>query len=797
MATINYFVPGQRKDAQGPLAQYLQPMPAGVATAYIEAYTEPGQIILDAFCQDETILREAIQNGRKALAVNFNPLTVLVVRSRLTWPNSRQLDTGFTRLSNSPKIGVRLQEHLEALYSTLCPHCQHPIVADYFVWDRELEQPVEKGYRCDLCGSQGLARVDSADLEVLDRIERQGFHYWYILDRVAPRGEDSREHAQRLLGLYTPRNLYALASLLIKIEALFPQAPLQDAFKVLLLACLDSCSSLRSAEDRARPHRLQPPTRFLELNVWRAFEAAYQETRLWSRSPEVHLAENLREIIAPNLFSWTEGKPPNAFLDARTARSLARELPEGGTALIAISPPYLDPTFWSLAYLWSGWLLGSEAAAALKPLLGRRRADWTWYHRAMTAFFRALRDVLQAQGRLVLALATETPALLEALLFAAIDAGFELENLLYQPNDGDQYRLSFVKMARPSARPPMPDLEALADEIRRLAGMAAEEVLRERGEPLALSWLRNAIYARLSRTGCLHRVLAVEEEDFSALDFVAEQVEVAIEEANLIRLDVIATDELRTPLWWLQEPEEAAAPLSDRVEEAIYQILRDSLILNRQALDEAIYPRFPGFLTPEEKLVEACLESYAEEITPGHWKLQPEDQEEHRKAQRAQGVIHIVRLGQRLGYGVWLNPAWRETASAMGEGPSAMGEGPSAMGEGLLTEPFDVLWHEEAAIHAFLLTTKATLGHLLKGEIGTGEIHRYLVIPSERTALVEFKLHRNPLLRKAMADGRWQIIKYYHLASLVKAKEIDRHDLKKIVGLRPIIEQPEAQIPLF
>jgi hypothetical protein len=48
-----------------------------------------------------------------------------------------------------------------------------------------------------------------------------------------------------------------------------------------------------------------------------------------------------------------------------------------------------------------------------------------------------------------------------------------------------------------------------------------------------------------------------------------------------------------------------------------------------------------------------------------------------------------------------------------------------------------------------------------------------------------------------MADGNWQIVKYCHLAWLAEIEEIDRHDLKKIIGLKPIIEQPEAQIPLF
>ncbi len=807
MAKIDYFVPGKRKEAAGPLARYLQPMPAGVASAYIKAWTEPDQIVLDAFCQGETVLSEAAQNGRKAIAVNFNPLTVLAVRGHLTWPDSRQLDAGFTRLGDSPKLGMHLREHLEALYSSLCPRCQHPTVADYFIWDREREEPVEKGCRCQLCKSEGLAKVEPADLEALDRIETRGFHYWYILDRVATRGEESREQARRLLDLYTPRNLYALSSLLIKIEALFRESPLQDAFKLILLACLDSCSSLYSAEDRARPRRLHPPSRFLEPNVWRTFEAAYQETRQWSPLPEIHLAKNLEEIVVPDLFAWAEGEPPDAFLDARTVRSLVRELPEASVALIVVTPPYPDLIFWSLSYLWSGWLLGPKAAASLRPLLGRKRTDWAWYHRAMTVTFRALYRVLQAQGRLVLAFVAEAVALVEALLLAANGAGFELESLLYQPNDGDKYRLSFVKIAEPVAKPSAPDLEALAGEIRHQAVAAAEEVLGERGEPLAFPWLRNAIYERLSQTGHLRQVLAVEEESFSAPDFVAEQVEVAIQEAGpvLVLLDVTAEEEPRPPLWWLREPQKAACPLGDRVEEAIHEILRERLTLDRQVLEEAIYPRFPGFLTPEEGLIEACLESYSKEIAPDNWQLRAEDQGANRENQRVQGVAHLIKLGQRLGYSIWLNPAWREQlswntttgrASEDGKPAKFLATKKVAFDPGPLVS-FDVLWYEEGTIHAFVLTAKAALGHLLKREAGAGEIYRYLVIPAERASLVDFKLRRNPLLGEAVTEGHWQIVKYCHLAWLVEAEEIDRHDLKKIVGLEPIIEQAEAQIPLF
>jgi hypothetical protein len=265
-------------------------------------------------------------------------------------------------------------------------------------------------------------------------------------------------------------------------------------------------------------------------------------------------------------------------------------------------------------------------------------------------------------------------------------------------------------------------------------------------------------------------------------------------------------------LWWLREPGEVSPPLSDRVEEAVWEVLCEKPTLSAEVLVAAIYPRLPGLLTPEAELIEACLKSYAQEIGSDRWQLRPEDQPESREEQRGQGVANLVKLGQRLGYGVGLSQAWHQRPCEGGtlmellrnEEPGV--ESPS---------PFDVLWHEDREVrHAFILLSMATLGLIPwhKEDMPFGHpsdfaqarahdrgegINRYLVIPEERSDLASFKLDRSPWLRQAMVTGHWQFIKYGHLSQLVNAVEIGRHDLKKIVGLRPIIEQDEAQIPLF
>lgn len=793
---ITYFVPG-KAEAGRLLAHYIQPMPAGVATVYLQAYTSPGQIVLDPFCQSPTLVAEVVGAGRKIIAVNFNLILAWLVRGQLSWPEPQELDAAITRLGDSLKLEVPLREHLDNLYVTSCPQCHRPTIADYFLWDRELGAPIEKGYRCPACGSTGQAPVEPGEREALSRLEKRGFHYHYVLDRLAPPGDEGRKIGQKLLDLYTPRNLYALTNLLIKIETLFANSPLQVPLKLLLLDCLDSCSSLYALPQvQIRPRRLHPPLRFVERNVWRAFEEARVQLSQRPPAPAVHLATDVTQLMA---LSETGNRLPNALVAPLTVRRLSQVLPPGSVSLLITTPPRLDPVFWSLSYLWSGWLFGREEAAALSPLLKRKKPDWDWYQRAMSSTWRALRRTLQPEGRLVLVFAGEEPAFVEALFMAASLAGFELEGASCQPEVSAEamasYQLSFRKGQEPLAVLPPEDEANLALELQREASLAMQEVLRQRGEPLAYEWLHLAAYRHLSAKGYLRRAMAV-----SSADFVSRQVETVLEETErgaIVRWEKGEEGEAKPQRWWLRTPDEVSPPLNDRVERAVWEALCEKPTLSAEALAAAIYPRFPGLLTPEKGLVEACLRSYALEIGPDHWQLRSEDRPENREKQRSQGVADLVRLGQRLGYGIGLSRIWRERLQEGGTLISLL------RSEDLGVEPpspFDVLWYEDKEVrHAFVLLSMAALGLIpwYREDVMEEGVNRYLVIPSERSDLAQFKLDRSPWLRQAVVTGRWQFIKYRHLNRLASATEVDRHDLKKIVGLRPLIEQDQAQIPLF
>jgi hypothetical protein len=756
MSGIEYFIPGTQNGAERIASGLRWPVPSGLAEAYVAAYTRPGDKVLVPYCQGPVVIDEVLSAGRQVLALNFDPLLVMLVEAELLPPQTRDLNAAVARLGDSSKQGIPLRRYLQGLYTTACPACMRPAVADYFVWDREQGQPIAKHLRCPACDWDGRSAIEQEDQERLAEVSNRGMHYHYILDRVAPPGEERalRPRLEFLLDLYSPRNLYALAELVLRIESLFAGEPLQRTLKVLLLDCLDRCSSLAPLPgSTARRRGLSRPGRFLERNVWQAFEEAAARLRAAARKGLPALAASLDAFLS----SEEEG---NGYLGQGLVRDLPRALAPRSLSLILTSPPALDSAVWSLTYLWGAWLLGAEAVTPLRPLLRQRTPDPSWYARVMAGSLRTLGSLLSDEGRLVLILTQQRRTVLEALLLASSQAKLGLASLAQRANE---YRLELTPAFPQIGEPPAGPLDL---EVQRAALEAASHTIRARGEPVAWLTLHASIHRRLAEAGLLSRVSepgAVEEP--SPLDMVAEQVEAALADPAFSR---IASHESKQDLWWLADPSKVARPLSDRVEKTSYELLHGALAYREAEFARQVYRRFPGDLTPDAGLVMACLRAYGQEPTPGYWQLRQEDLPKTRKEEQRAIVGHLLALGRRLGYRTQDWP------------------------------PFDAVWFEGQQVQAvFVVRWRAAVSEALALGDKVQGAQPYLVIPGGRAELVSYKLAHNPLWQQAVDTARWWFIKYRHVRQLVDQDEVDQYALRTIVGLDPIVERERAQLPLF
>lgn len=816
MVEIGYFTPGPMVLPGPPLAPYRPATPVGALTPYLDAYTQPGDLVIDLFCKGPTFVHEAVQAGRRALGLNINRATLLAASLGLIAVERRAVEAAFTQLAETRKGSGTLQAHIEGLYRTTCAACGATTIADGFIWERDKGAPVEKRYHCMACGDADQAPVkalaDEADRSAAASFKSRGLSYWLLLDRAAPGHASHRDRIASLLELYTPRNLSAVNDLLLKSDGLKLTLPVRLVLDTLLLDTLDWATSLRSPGSfNSRPRRLQRPARYVEENVWRLFERALKAWGVTTSRPVSH-APTLNDLLT----SSEAEALASVHLAPLSSGQAARQLPPGCTALIVVDPPRPETVLWHLSALWCHWLWGVKAGAPLTPFLSHRWLDKDWLWRGLRGALKTVAPLLRPDGRLVCLFADENPVIMEALTLAAAAAGYELVGWGAQPPG--ETRLTW-RIGKPRAGTHVPvEVDSLSRAVAEKAVDMSLNVLRMRGEPVAWPLLHAAIYAGLAQSGLLDHAAILPDDvidthtslgmPMQPLSWLADTIRSALDGAPLRQVfpdrPKGIKGEAATPLWWLDatlEPE-VSNPLSDRVELAVAETLRDLLAVTEADLQSRVCASFPGPQTPDARLTRLCLFSYGDEHAPGHWRLRSEDNAKARTAETDAVINDLASLGQRLGFEVAL-------------GVPAAGE-------------WAVRWLDETGHvpYVFAVRTTAVLGDLLfnppllplpdgrsetagafrstvaweEGKHVDLETTPCLTLPGGRAVLVDYKLRHDPRLRQQADRCGWQFLKFRHLRHMVQevaVKQLDRYAFQAALGLDPIVEREEAQLSLW
>ncbi len=268
--------------------------------------------------------------------------------------------------------------------------------------------------------------------------------------------------------------------------------------------------------------------------------------------------------------------------------------------------------------------------------------------------------------------------------------------------------------------------------------------------------------------------------------------------------------EIEPGRWWLADRtdiDEAAPPLADRVEWAVFSLLSTAGPLSEHAFYERIATMFSGHDLPDETLVRACLDSYRSlASTPD--RLVTGDDLVRRSHEHTALLAAIAEGGHRLGMRVWLGE--REQSRRHGRG--TLGDllderernaylGGISRAAAELAE-VDAIWYVRGKV-SFLFEVEwtAILGEALlrrHARIGADpSIIRFLVVAPERTDLVRHKLERSPLLRTALEEGGWHILKWDHLRTFLAGDPPDLAELEPLLGLDPVVERGGEQMPLF
>ena len=395
-----------------------------------------------------------------------------------------------------------------------------------------------------------------------------------------------------------------------------------------------------------------------------------------------------------------------------------------------------------------------------------------------------------------------------------------------------------------------------ATDAARTVTEVAVETLRERGEPARFERLLGEILVGLDRAGQLRRLATAardEARSSGGADTSGHPAPPVERDANeeatpadadadtpgrarararhgadretptdpVDRLVGIIRDELGRPTqrrlleiepgrWWLADRgdlAEAAVPLADRVEWAVFSLLSTAGPLSETAFYDRIASLFGGHDVPDHGLVQACLESYRS-LASTPERLITTDDLLGRSQEHTDILATIAEAGHRLRMRVWIGR--REQTRRVGSGTlgDLLDDGEKSAHLGIISPAaeeladVDCIWYIRGKVgFLFEVEWTAMLGEPVlrkHARIPADDgLIRFLVIAPERAELVRYKLARSPLLRAALDVGTWHIIKANHLRTFLARDPLDLADLEPYLGLDPAVERSAEQMALF
>ncbi len=735
------YIPGLKPADPGPLSRFLPALEEGVISAWLPQLNSAGAWLLDPFGFSPRLVLEAARSGYRVLVTANNPITRFLLEMSAKPPAQSEFVAALADLGAVKKGEERLAAHLQSLYLTTCEKCEQQIHAQAFLWRKGANAPYTRIYECPHCKDSGERPVTEADVEHARKIaETDALHRSRAFEKVAALRDEDRFYAEEAISHYLPRPLYALTTVINRLDSLNLTPERKRALSALILLACDAGNKLWAhPAERRRPKQLSTPNQFREQNVWMMLERGLT---LWSETGSRVACEAWpKKIPESGGILIYEGRLKNL------AQVVKKEIP---IAAVISSVPRPNQAFWTLSALWAGWLWGREAVEPYKVALRRRRYDWAWNATALHSAFNRLRELLPDGIPFFALLPEPEPAYLTSAFTAADAAGFSLQSVALR-TEHDPVQVIWKNTA--------PTVKTSAETSETLLRTAIHDFLIERGEPASYLHIHAAGLIALTEAGALKSPQVEFDESLRKTNAL---FELALKgDGRFIHYS--SGESVDTGMWGIGPSTSAqgenSESLSDRVEMAIVSYLQKNPNALYLEIEADLNPRFKGLLTPSKGLIYAILNSYAEKAS-GSWKLRAEDVSSARRDELKTMYSLIETIGGRLGY-----VTRREDKTLHWEE------------NGISTRTFYVL--------ASALLTRALLN---------SAPNTVIVIPGGRAALAAYKQERDPSLAAQMKKHR--LVKYRLLRSLLDLPILTRETFEEQIASDPV-EKSAGQMMMF
>jgi DNA modification methylase len=439
---------------------YHTKVPYKAISRFITHYTDPNDIVLDAFCGSGMTGIAAQIEGRRAILGDLSPAATFIASCY----NNPIDEAGF--ISKSNQLLKAIQTECGWMYETRhvdgrkgkinftvwsdihrCPYCQAEHVLWYIAVD-VTTKTVSDDFRCTECGarlhkklmpkvldSEGQAKTapvlinyslgrnhyektpDEFDLQLIERIENSEIPYWCPTERMMFIGERwgdmyvplHHEGISRVDQFYTKRNLWVLATLFNRINSIAQDnSRLRNPLLMLFTSvCISLTSKLTRYNFGRRGNGYLSGTLYIPSYV--------AETRV-----DKVLRTKIRDLS--RIHQRRERQP--TLITTQSSTDLSN-IPSDSIDYVFVDPPFGRNLMYSeLNFLWEAWLrvfTRNEPEAIVNKSQNKRLEE---YRGLMQGCFSEMYRVLKPNRWITVEFHNSKAAIWNAIQDALSRAGF-------------------------------------------------------------------------------------------------------------------------------------------------------------------------------------------------------------------------------------------------------------------------------------------------------------------------------------------------------------------------------------
>lgn len=762
--------------------KYWARKPHNVVSAYIERYSEPGDIVLDSFSGSGVTPIEALKLNRKAIAVDIDPLAVFITRCTAMHIDIDNFKEAFD------KIKAAIKPKIDDIYKTRCPKCKTDVIAEAIIW--EDSTPKEIRYSCTCKKGRLWKQPSRDDINLINKINNAQIPHWYPNNELIWNTRVNVHKGTKVYELFTKRNLQVLAMILNKIETTIKDKDIKDILKFTFSSALPQASKLvwvirQRGRTKEQIKKSKPevgswstrgywvPKEFFEINAWNCFENRFKKIYRGKKEtneiiPDYKEAHTFDELVnGANLLLLNQSSLDMSNIESNSVDYVFTDPPYGD------SVPYLE-----LHYMWNSWLgfnvnFEEEIIISDSPV---RKKTFDIYEKMLSKAFIETFRVLKPGKWMTVTFHNKYIKIWNAIINAVVLAGFDLEKIVFQPPPrpspksllapyasavGDYY----IRLRKPKKVKTKAIKNIIEKRYERIIVVTTKKILAERGEPTPFQFILNGIIPALDKSGLLLKGTK------NIQDVLKEHID---KEFILVDVPMDGGKKIGQK-WWLKDTASIKinlVPLDERVEKAVINVLNRKITASFDDILQEIFIAFPNSLTPDTQNIKSLLKEYATEVEKKKlWRLK--SQVVRREKEHTYMIYYLSKLGEKAGYDVWIGK--REQAEIY-EG-KRLGELslkklklsikiPKDRLERI--EAIDVLWLKKGVIvGVFEVENTTTITEAVVRVTNipySDKVSKFIVIPEERENLLVTKL-KEPGLQE-IGIGNWNFIFYRDLTDL-------------------------------